>query len=133
METIICLSTSNYYPYPTRKQNVMNRLVDTQILFFDPPITYLAPFRDKSAKPRLKLYRSGGVKATDHITVYALPPVLPFANKYRWINKINQKKLARFINGILVKQGIENPYLWCYSPSSADIIPHLQHKALIYD
>ena len=54
MKNIVCLSTSNYYPFPTRKQNVMNRLSDARILYFDPPVTYLAPLKDKNARPRLK-------------------------------------------------------------------------------
>ena len=39
MNRIICLSTSPYYPIPTRKQQVMSRLPDSEILYFDPPVT----------------------------------------------------------------------------------------------
>ena len=97
MEKIICLSTSNYTPYPTRKQNVMKRLSEAEIIYFDPPITYLAPLKDKNARPRLKMYLQPGEQVRDNIIVYALPPVWPFGNKYRWINRHNQKKLAAFM------------------------------------
>lgn len=133
MEQIICLSTSNYNPYPTRKQNVMNRLAEAEILYFDPPVTYLAPLKDKSVRPRLRKFKQPGEQVKDNITVYALPPVWPLGNKYRWINRHNQKKLARYIRKKAAQHGFARPHLWCYSPTSADIIPHLKHAGLIYD
>ncbi len=133
MEKIICLSTSNYNPYPTRKQNVMKRLSEAEIIYFDPPITYLAPLKDKNARPRLKMYLQPGEQVRDNIIVYALPPVWPFGNKYRWINRHNQKKLARYIKKKAALHGFDKPHLWCYSPTSVDIVPYLPHAGLIYD
>ena len=49
MKKIVCLSTSPWYPIPTRKQQVMSRLSDAEILYFDPPVTYLAPLKDPAA------------------------------------------------------------------------------------
>lgn len=133
MRQIVCLSTSSYYPFPTRKQNVMNRLQDAEILYFDPPVTWLAPLKDKSAKSKLRQYRRGGQKVRDRIMVYALPPVLPFGNKFRWINRWNQRRQARYINHVLEKHGFNRPILWCYSPTAADIIDRIPHKGLVYD
>ena len=133
MEQIICLSTSNYHPYPTRKQNVMNRLSDAQIIYFDPPVTYLAPLKDRSLRPRLSRFRQPGEQVKDNLTVYALPPVWPLGNKYRWINRRNQKKLARYIRKRAAEHGFNRPHLWCYSPTSADILPHVEHQGLVYD
>ena len=48
MKQIVCLATSPWYPIPTRKQQVMSRIPDAQILYFDPSVTYLAPLRDLS-------------------------------------------------------------------------------------
>lgn len=133
MEQIICLSTSNYHPYPTRKQNVMNRLSNAQIIYFDPPISCLAPLKDKNAKARMSAYKQPGEQVKDNITVYALPWVWPFANKYRFINRINQKRLARFIRKVMAEHQFNKPHFWCYSPSSADIIGQLPHNSIIYD
>ncbi|NLF79814.1 MAG: glycosyltransferase family 1 protein [Clostridia bacterium] len=133
MEQIVCLSTSNFYPYPTRKQNVMLRLPDAEILYFDPPVSYIAPLKDKKARERLKKYRDPGERAGEHITVYALPPVLPFGQKWRWINRLNQRKLARYIRRRMRQHGYAKPLLWCYSPASADIAAHLPHTRLVYD
>ena len=36
MKQIVCLATSPWYPIPTRKQQVMSRMPDAEILYFDP-------------------------------------------------------------------------------------------------
>ena len=77
MRKIVCLATSPWYPIPTRKQQVMSRIPDAEILYFDPSITYIAPIKDKAAQPGLTNYKKAGVHPQENITVYALPPVLP--------------------------------------------------------
>lgn len=133
MKQIVCLSTSPWHPIPTRKQQVMSRLRDAEILYFDPSITVLAPLKDKHARPKMKAYQNPGEKITEHLTVYALPPVLPFFNKFRWINRLNQKKIARYVKRIMQEHGFERPILWTYSPVSADAVDRIPHSALIYD
>ena len=46
---VVCLSTTNYHPLPTRKQNVMSRLRGAEVLYFDPPVSIIAPLKDKKA------------------------------------------------------------------------------------
>ncbi len=133
MRKIVCLSTSCYHPFPTRKQHVMNRIDSEEILYFDPPVTIIAPLKDKNARKRIFAYLAPGERARDNLTVYALPPVLPFFNKYRFINKINQKMIARFVRKKMKQHGFSDPILWCYSPTSADAAPYIPHSALVYD
>lgn len=133
MREIVCLSTSNYYPIPTRKQQVMNRLHDARILYFDPPVSVLAPLKDERAKERITLWKQPGNGVRDNLTVYALPPVWPFYNKYRAVNRRNQHKLAKFIRGKMEEAGMELPILWCYSPTSCDLLDRVPHSALVYD
>ena len=133
MQQIVCLSTSNWYGIPTRKQQVMGRLKNAEILYFEPPVTYIAPLKDKTASERISAHREEGKKPMDNITVYALPPVLPFYNKYRPINRINQRKLASFIRSKMREHGFDNPILWVYHPSSVDAVDRIPHSSLIYD
>ena len=86
MKQIVCLATSPWYPIPTRKQQVMSRMPDAEILYFDPSATIIAPLRDKSTKPLMTAWKEPGEKVRDNITVYRLPPVLPFFYKCRAIN-----------------------------------------------
>lgn len=131
---VVCLSTINYHPLPTRKQNVMNRLRNTEVLYFDPPVSIIAPLKDKKCKDRLTAYKTQKDKPQENVTVYALPPVLPFFYKFRWLNKWNQKRQAQFIRQKMQEHGFgEDTVLWCYSPSSADILEYLPHQKLVYD
>lgn len=129
MRKILCLSTSNYYPFPTRKQNVMNRMTDAEIIYVDPPVTYIAPLKDKKAKVKITAWKNGGAKPDDHpnITLYSAPPVVPFFNKKRAINVINQKRQARFLAKLLkTEHGWDNDFwLWVYSPAAADVVAPL--------
>lgn len=133
MKQIVCLSTSPWYPIPTRKQQVMGRLKNAEILYFDPPVTWIAPLRDPGAKPKLKAYRAAGERVSEHVTVYALPPVCPFFYKNRAINRWNQKRTAAYVRKRMAEAGFENPVLWCYSPVSADVTERIPHSALVYD
>lgn len=133
MKQVVCLSTSPWYPIPTRKQQVMSRLSDAEILYFDPPITLIAPLKDKNARPKLNAWKQPGEKVQENITVYALPPVLPFFNKFRFINRLNQKRIARYVNKKCRAHGFDAPVLWTYSPTSVDCVDHVRHSALVYD
>lgn len=133
MNQIVCLSTSPWYPIPTRKQQVMSRIPDAQILYFDPPVTVIAPLKDPSAREKLLAYRKPGVHPQENITVYCLPPVLPFFQKCRFINRINQWRMARFIRRKMTEHGFDAPILWVYSPVACDATDNIPHRALVYD
>ena len=133
MKQIVCLSTSPWYPIPTRKQQVMQRLSGAEVLYFDPPVTYIAPLKDKNARPKLRAHKNPGVQVKENITVYALPPVLPFFNKFRWINRLNQKRMAHYVNKKCRAHGFDAPLLWVYSPTAVDSVDKIRHSALVYD
>ena len=94
------------------------------------------PLKDKKASAYISKYRQPGEKVEGHenITVYALPPVLPFFNKFRWVNKLNQKRQAAFVRKKMREHGFgDETVLWCYSPSSCDIVEQVPHSSLVYD
>ncbi len=124
MKKILCLSTSNYYPYPTRKQNVMNRLNDCEIIYVNPAFSYIAPLKDKKIK--ISDYKKAPLKVKENLWVYNQAPVFPFYNKKRCINKINQRKLAKQLVKILNERNFgDDFYIWCYSPTVCDLIDPL--------
>ena len=133
MNKIICLSTATWHPYPSRKQQVMQRLYDCDILYFEPPITIIAPLKDPSLRARLHAYKKEPEQVTDNVKVYATPPVLPFGNKYRWVNRLNQRLLAHYVKSKMKENGFKTATLWTYSPTSCDVIQYLPHDYLIYD
>jgi len=133
MSRIVCLSTTNWHPYPTRKQQVMGRLKGHRILYFEPPVSRLAPLKDPTAAKRLRAWREEGEPVSDALTVYATPPVWPFYNKYRMLNRVNQRAQARYIKKVMESHAFRDPVLWCYSPTAADLIDLVPHSALVYD
>lgn len=133
MKNIVCLSTTSFEPLPTRKQNVMTRLQNVNVLYFDPPVSILAPLKDKTAKKKLFAFKNSGYQPRENITVYSLPPILPFWGKIRFINKINQFVQAQYVKSKMKKHYYNNAVLWCYSPSNCDILPHVKYNHLVYD
>lgn len=133
MKQIVCLATSPWFPIPTRKQQVMSRIPDAQILYFDPSATVLAPLKDRRTKPLMTAYKKAGFRPQPNITVYSLPPVLPLFNKCRLINRLNQRRVAAFVRKKMKAHGFEKPLLWVYSPVTVDAVDHIAHSALVYD
>ncbi|MCL2747228.1 MAG: glycosyltransferase [Oscillospiraceae bacterium] len=134
MARIVCLSTANWHPFPTRKQQVMSRMKGHRILYFDPPISRIAPLKAPDMAGRMRAYREEGEAVSDALTVYATPPVWPLHNRYRRINRANQKAQARYIKRVMASHAFrEDSILWCYSPSAADLIDLLPHRAVVYD
>ena len=129
---IVCLSSSNWYPYPTSKQEIMRRM-DADVLYFDPPVTLLAPLRDPAARARLTAWRQEQPQPQENIHVRALPPVLPFGNRFRFINRINQAFLARHIRRVMRENGIgDDAVLWTYLPGHCDLIRKIPARARVY-
>ena len=60
--------------------------------------------------------------------------MLPFFNKFRWVNRLNQKRQAAFVRRKMREHGFgDETVLWCYSPSSCDIVEQVPHSSLVYD
>ena len=129
---IVCLSSSNWYPYPTSKQEIMRRM-DAEILYFDPPVTLAAPLKDPSLRPALTAYRRSQPAPQENITVCSLPPVLPFGSRLRAVNRINQALTARYVRRIMQSRGFgEDCILWMYLPGHCDLANKIPAKARIY-
>ena len=133
MKNVVCLSTTNFDPLPTRKQNIMIRLSNSEILYFDPSVSIIAPLKDKKAFKKIFAFTKNGYNPQENITVYSLPPVLPFYNKIRFINKINQFFMSIYVNSKIKKHQFKDIDLWCYSPSTCDIVDRIKSSKLIYD
>ncbi len=107
----------------------MNRMEGCHIIYADPPVTLIAPLKDPKARERLKAYKNAPKQAKNGLWVYASPAVLPLQNKKRAINAVNQKKLAKFYAKICKDHGFDSApdelTVWCYSPTSADVIAPL--------
>jgi len=90
-EHVICISSVDWDPIWTRKQQVMSRLPESNtILYVEPPITLLSPFKDPSMWKKWRMWFQGLRRLNNNIFLYSPPVVLPFGNKFRLINRLNQ-------------------------------------------
>ena len=133
-EGIVCISSTNWFPIPTRKQQVMSRIPKGhRILYVEPPITLLSPIKDRSTAFKLTKFLQGWTKVGGNIVVYTPPPVLPFGNIFSWINRINQWWLGKFVARQVKKLKLSKPLVWTYMPNSGELVKQLDYQALIYD
>jgi len=133
-EDIICISSVDWDPIWTRKQQVMSRLPrSNRILYVEPPITLLSPFKDPDMWKKWGMWILGLRILRENFYLYSPPVILPFGNKYRIINRINQWWINLFLKRAVKKLGFQKPVLWTYMPNTADQLDGIDYKLLVYD
>jgi len=134
-EHIICISSVDWNPLLTRKQQVMKRLPKSNtILYVEPPITLISPFKDSRMWSKWGSWFSGIRRLNENIYLYSPPVIIPFGNKYRFINRFNQYWISLFLKNVISRLKIKPPIIWTYMPNSADLIDKLgERKLLVYD
>ncbi len=132
---VICISSVDWDPIWTRKQQVMSRLPDTNIiLYVEPPITLLSPFKDPGMWKKWRMWFQGIRRLNNNIFLYSPPVVLPFGNKCRLINRVNQWWISLFLKKAIRSLNLRRPIIWTYMPNSADLLNRLEdYEMLIYD
>src|SRR5660398_231359 len=60
------------------------------------------------------------------------PPLLPFGNMRREVNRVNQWVLAAYIRRALRGLGFREHLLWTYLPTTVDLVDHLDPALLVY-
>lgn len=133
MKQLVCIANANWRLCPGRTQELMNRLRDVDILYFEPPVTTLARFMGGEAARRMSAYKKPGRQVRGNLTVYPLPPVRPLFETYPFVNRANQKKLSRFIAAKMQSHGFQDPVLWLSSPLSAPLLERLGCRGVVYD
>lgn len=133
-EKIVCISSIDWEPIWTRKQQVMSRLpASNDILYIEPPVTLLSPFKDRGTLVKWGKWKQGVSKIAPNIYLYSPPPVLPFGNMYRRVNDLNQGWISLFIRRVLHHLGWVNPIIWTYMPNCLPLVKKMPHKLLVYD
>jgi glycosyltransferase involved in cell wall biosynthesis len=133
-QNIICISSVDWEPLWTRKQQVMSRLpVSNRILYVEPPISWLSPIKDPACWGKWRTWREGIRQLSDNIFLLSPPVMPPFSNLYPGINRINQSILAGAIRKAARRLDMHDPILWTYLHSSAPLAGKLGEKLLVYD
>lgn len=133
-QDIICISSVDWEPLWTRKQQVMSRLpISNRILYVEPPVSWLSPFKDPACWGKWSTWREGIRQLNDNIFLLSPPVMPPFSNIYPGINRINQQILAAAIRNAARQLDMHKPILWTYLHSSAPLAGRLGEKLLVYD
>lgn len=120
MKQIICLSHSRWSARPNRTQQLLTRLDDAQVLFFEPP----APAQDRDART--------GLRVRSNVTVYPLPlPLSALAQP--WLRRRGLNRVTRYIQSAMTVRRFREPVMWCTSPDNAFMIDQLAYRCLVYD
>ena len=121
MKQYVCLSSSPWQAVPTRTQQLMTRLRDAEVLFFEPP------------SPRGRGARDGGRRVRPGLTVYSLPPVLQVDERHGFLFSRGVNKTARFITAKMDRHRFREPILWTTCPDQVHLLDSLPFRGLVYD
>ena len=121
MKQILCLSYLPWQAQPTRTQQLLARLTDAEVLFFEPPV------------PRGEPRPEQGRRMRSHLTVYTLPsPILPGLETPLFQRRSLNRAVA-FIREIMSEHHFRSPVLWCTSPEHVMYLERFPCRGVVYD
>lgn len=119
MKQLICISHTPWNHSPTRTQQLLTRLKEVNILFFELP-------EEKSKQEQ-------GRKVRPNISVYTLPVATAKNLNSRFLSSFALARAHRFISKTLQKHRFHEPTIWLNSPHFFSLPAKLPHRGLIYD
>lgn len=135
MRLMLAISAGEWEGIKHRPHHLMKRSAKSgwTVIYLEPPATLIGPLKNKKMLLRWKNWLKGLRKAEDNLYLLSPPPILPFYNKYRFINKINQYLISRLIKKALKDfKGVPLDF-YSFLPWSVDLIRFLNIDKLIYD
>ncbi len=121
MKQILCLAHAPWRARPERTQQLLTRLGDAQILFFEPAPKKGAPMPEQGRRVR------------SHITVYTLPAALPYPQESSVLQRRRLDRASDFVQRVMEKHRFREPVLWCTSPIHAQFLDELAYRGVVYD
>lgn len=122
MRQIVCLAAYPWSNIPTRTQQLMSRMKDAEVLFFEPP-----------APRGSDLWKRKGRKLRPNLIAYTLPPTITKNPTHRLLSRYNAGRTAQFLQQKLEKHRFLEPVLWCASPAGAEYLDDIAYRGLAYD
>lgn len=122
MKQYIVLSHSPWSSTPSRIQQLVTRIGDAEILFFQP-----AQSNDDRS------YKNAGKLVRPNITLYTLPPDGPLRRRISFLKDHSVRGQAVFVEKKARRHGFRHPVLWLTAPDQLPFLERLSFKRLIYD
>jgi glycosyltransferase involved in cell wall biosynthesis len=133
---ILCLSTQDWDALPTRKHRFMRWFAEggNRVLYIEQQMHWAGWLADlRNQWSRAFKWLRGPRQVASNLWVYTLPPVIPFFQMFRWINRLNNWLLQPVLRAQLKQLGFEKRILWTYTPHSGDFVGKLGESLAVYE
>ncbi len=121
MKQIVCLAHAPWRARTDRTQQLLARLGDAQILFFEPAPRKGVPMPEQGRRVRA------------HITAYTLPVPLPGPQEGSVLHHRRLDRAADYVQQVMEKHRFREPVLWCTTPAHAQFLDKLAYRGVVYD
>lgn len=133
-QDILCIAGVDFEPLWARTQQLVWRMpASNRIIYVEAPLSFLSPFKDRSLWYKWSLWRQGLRQIKDNLYLYSPPLLFPFANRWRWVNRLNQLLMGRALKKACAAIDFQDPVLLTYLPNTADMLGQVGEKLLVYD
>lgn len=116
MKQLICVSHAPWSSTPNRTQQLITRLKDVEVLYFEPDSGATSPRR---VRP--------------NITVYSVPPRLMLRLDVPVLGAPSALLLRRYFRKIVQGHGFREAPLWLTGPAQYPLVKLIPHGGLVYD
>jgi glycosyltransferase involved in cell wall biosynthesis len=133
-QDILCIAGVDFEPLWARTQQLMWRMpASNRIIYVEAPLSFLSPFKDSSLWYKWSRWRQGLRPIKDNLYLYSPPLLFPFANRWRWVNRLNQWLMARALKKACRAINFQEPVLLTYLPNTVDMLGRMGEKLVVYD
>lgn len=123
MNQLVCLSTTPWSAAPGRTQQLMARMRNAEVLYFEPA----------HAGNRRNSLSGRGRRVRPNVTLYTMPYDIAEERLPGLLQARMRRKAADFITGKLIRHGFQKPVLWLTRPEQVFFLDALSFSGLIYD
>lgn len=122
MRQVVCLAAQPWSAIPNRTQQLLSRMKDAEVLYFEPP-----------ALKGSNAWKQPGRKLRPGLIAYTLPPELTQNPVRRLLSRYSANRTTRFLQAKLERHRFREPVLWCASPAGAVHLDELAYRGVVYD
>lgn len=122
MKQYIVLSHAPWSAVPTRTQQLVTRLGEAEVLFFQPA----GDRGDQRWKEEGKLVRPD-------VTLYTLPPDGALADRHSFFQKRSLRRQAAFVERQAARHRFREPVLWLTCPDKVPFLDYFAYRGVVYD
>ena len=120
MRQVVCLADRPWSALPTRTQQLMTRMKDAEVLYFEP-----------ARRNGSNDWKKPGRKLRPDLIAYTLPPA--HRPDVAILARRDAARTLRFLQSTLEHYGFKEPVLWCASPGAARFLDDFAYRGLVYD